>query len=68
MSMVQELPVSLVTKLPPDFILMSLDTHQKFEALSRMESGDGTRNAALEDLRDILANCTACHAMYRLSR
>lgn len=67
MVMVQDLPISVVTKLPPEFILMSLDTHQKFEALSRSASTDGTRGGALKELRDILANCTACHTMYRLS-
>ena len=67
MSMVHDVPVSVAMKLPPDFVMLSVVTHQKFDALALSSAGISTKGEALGHLRDILANCTACHAMYRLA-
>lgn len=64
---VHDVPISVATKLPPEFVLLSMDTHQNFEALSRVSSETGRKGMVLNDLRDILANCTACDATYRVS-
>lgn len=68
MGMVDDVPVSAVMKLPPGFAVLSIDTHQKFDALSRMAEEPANKNAILTQLRDILTNCTACHSTYRTSR
>ena len=67
MGMVEDVPVSAVMKLPPEFVMLSMDTHQKFEALSRVAEESGTKSAVLTQLGEILANCTACHSTYRIS-
>ena len=64
-----DVPLSVAAKLPPEFVLLSMDTHQKFDALSRYADAAGRtggKTEVLQHLRDILANCTACHATYRI--
>ncbi len=68
MGMIEDISFSDAVSLPPEFIIMSIDTHQKFDALSRSAAENGTRASTLEQLSAILANCTACHTMYRLAR
>jgi len=68
MGMIEDISFSDAASLPPEFIIMSIDTHQKFDALSRSAAENGTRASTLEQLSAILANCTACHTMYRLAR
>lgn len=65
MSMVNDVPVSAVMNMPPGFVILSIDTHQKFDALSRLAEEPATKNAVLAQLSQILANCTACHSTYR---
>ncbi len=65
MGAVHDVPLSVVAKLPPEFVLLAVDTHQKFDALSLAAAGN--KREVLQHLRDILANCTACHALYRIS-
>ncbi len=67
MSMVNDVPVSAVMNLPPGFVILSIDTHQKFDALSRLAEEPGHKSAVLAQLSEILANCTACHTTYRSS-
>lgn len=67
MGMVNDVPVSAVMKLPPGFVILSIDTHQKFDALARLAEEPGSKSAILAQLREILANCTACHSTYRTS-
>jgi hypothetical protein len=68
MGMLSDIPVSLVMELPPAFVALSMDTHQKFDALSREAQSSGTKSSVLTHLQEILANCTTCHATYRVSR
>jgi hypothetical protein len=63
----RDVPLWSAIKLPPEFVLLGMDTHQKFDDLSRAASRMGNRKEVLQQLRDILANCTGCHATYRLS-
>jgi hypothetical protein len=67
MSAVADLPVMMAAKLPAEFTMLSLDTHRKFDALAQESGATGAagQKAVTAQLRDILANCTACHASYR---
>jgi hypothetical protein len=67
MGMVDDIPVALVLKLPPGFVVLSMDTHQKFDALARTAEEAGTKSSVLASLQEILANCTACHSSYRIA-
>jgi hypothetical protein len=66
MEMLSGVSASVVVHLPPEFLMLSMDTHQKFDALSRSAAAGESKAAMLSQLGDILANCTACHAKYRL--
>ncbi len=66
MEMLHDVPISVATKLPPAFVLLSMDTHQKFDALSLEAVEIRTKIGVLKHLRGILANCTGCHATYRI--
>ena len=68
MGLVEDLTFADVLKLPPEFVALSLDTHQKFAALARTAREGAGKKQVMEDLGWILTNCTACHASYRLSR
>jgi len=65
MAAVKSVPVALALRLPPQFTLMSIDTHEKFDALAREAREKRTNLAANKALNDVLANCTACHAMFK---
>lgn len=66
-SMVDETATALALKLPPEFVAVSIDTHQKFDDLAAAASSGATKAKLLGDLGRILDNCTACHATYRLT-
>lgn len=53
--------------LPAGFIALGLDTHRKFDALAALAAGGAPRLQVLGALNDILANCTSCHAAYRIA-
>ncbi|KAB2943132.1 hypothetical protein [Hyphomicrobium sp.] len=58
-------PASTAVTLPVDFLMLSMDTHQKFDALSAAAAAGASKSEVLGSLRDILSNCTSCHARYR---
>jgi hypothetical protein len=59
-------PLWSAATLPPAFVLLGIDTHQKFDALS-VAAATGSKREILLQLQEILANCTACHNSYRIS-
>ena len=65
--MIKDVSLGDLMTLPPAFLAMSLDTHQKFDALAKDAADHTTKAAALKQLGAILANCTACHAAYRFA-
>lgn len=67
MGSLRDVPLWAAVRMPPGFVLLGMDTHQKFDDLSGVASRMGNRKEVLQQLRDILANCTACHATYRIS-
>ncbi|MBU2580646.1 MAG: cytochrome c [Alphaproteobacteria bacterium] len=55
-----------ILKLPPQFVLLATDTHQKFDELADNARKSSTR-WILQKLGEISANCTACHETYRVA-
>lgn len=62
----EEVPGSLVGKLPMAFKKLGFDTHTKFDELA-MDAGDmEDKEQTLKLLAELMQNCVACHAAYRL--
>lgn len=61
----QGVPGALVRKLPLNFKQLGFETHGKFEQLALDAEQLGDKGHALNQLAELLQNCTACHAMYR---
>ena len=61
----QEMPGSLVGKLPLEFKKLGFDTHSKFTQLAldaeQMTDAEHTMN----QLSELLHNCVACHATFK---
>jgi len=66
MANVQEVPASLMSKLPLDFKALGMTTHKAFDDLAREARDMGNEKVVLGKLGDLLQNCTGCHAGYRL--
>jgi hypothetical protein len=58
---------ALAISLPIGFTTMSVDTHEKFDSLAAKAAAGTSRIEVLNELTLILANCTTCHASYRIS-
>ena len=65
-AMLQDVSPLTALKLPPEFMSMSFDTHDKFDRLAAEASKAASRSELLRDLDQILANCTACHQSFKL--
>ena len=65
--MLTDVSVSVAVHLPPEFLMLSMDTQQMLAALSHSDEAGQSNAEIMTHLGGILANCTACHAMYRLS-
>ncbi len=66
MSMVDAAAISIAMKTTPEFVALSANMHQKFDNLASYAMAGGTKTGALNQLGAILADCTACHAAYRI--
>ncbi|CAN1724922.1 putative Cytochrome c' [Hyphomicrobium sp. 1Nfss2.1] len=66
-AMMDDAATAMAMKLPPEFVAVSIDTHQKFDDLAAAAEAGAPKAKLLGDLGQILTNCTACHASYRLS-
>ncbi len=61
-----DLPASLLRKLPAEVKALGLDTHGKFYKLAD-DIHDGLEgDRILTRLADIMTNCVGCHASYRI--
>jgi len=58
-------PVALMGKLPLGLKTLGFATHAAFDTLAQNAEASGDRAAALVELGDVLAMCTACHASYK---
>ncbi len=68
MASVKDISPALALRLPPQFTLMSIDTHERFDALAKeaQEAKESrSKLSVTSKLDDVLRNCTACHAMFR---
>ena len=63
--MLQGAPMSIPLKAPLAFTALGLNTHEKFDVLSD-RARNASRGDVLNALADIMANCTGCHAAYRV--
>lgn len=65
--MVKDVSLETVLGVPPEFSLMSMDTHEKFDDLAKTARENGTKLEVMNKLSTILGACTACHAAYKLT-
>ena len=63
---VQAVPGSLVGKLPLSFKKLGLDTHKKFDMLALDADELEDPEHSLQQLSELMQNCVACHAAYRI--
>ena len=61
-----QVPDALVGKLPLSFKTLGFDTHKRFNQLALDAGQLGDKDHTLEQLGELMNNCIACHAQYRL--
>ena len=66
-SSIRDVPLWSAVTLPPEFVLLGADTHQKFDALSQAAARKASKREVQQHLQGILANCTACHNTFRIA-
>ncbi|MES9956783.1 MAG: hypothetical protein ABW120_15450 [Sedimenticola sp.] len=59
-------PAGLITKLPLAFKTLGLGTHEKFDQLALNAAQFGDKHTTLTELSELMQNCVACHAAYRI--
>jgi hypothetical protein len=59
-------PASLMGKLPLGFKQLGFDTHGRFDQLALDAESLGDANQTLTALGELMANCVACHAAFRI--
>lgn len=64
--MLETAPASVPLKSPIAFTAASLNTHEKFDVLAERAGNSASRGEVLGALAEIMANCTTCHATYRV--
>jgi hypothetical protein len=62
----QDVPMSLMGKLPIGFKKLGLSTHAAFDQLALDAREFGGRDQTLAALHELMNNCVACHAAYRI--
>lgn len=62
----QGVPASLIGKLPGEFKLLGFDTHRRFDTLALDAEQLGDPGHSLAQLVELMSNCVACHAAYRI--
>lgn len=60
-------PSSLKAKLPQAFKKLGADTHARFDLLALDAESIGDGEHALAQLAELMENCVACHASYRVT-
>ncbi len=59
-------PGTLVAKLPLEFKKLGFDTHSRFDQLALDAEQLGDEEQTLKQLSELMRNCVACHAAYRI--
>jgi hypothetical protein len=62
----EAVPGSLVGKLPLPFKKLGFDTHKKFDMLALDADELEDPEHSLQQLSELMQNCVACHAAYRI--
>ncbi|MDH3326378.1 MAG: hypothetical protein OEM38_06650 [Gammaproteobacteria bacterium] len=62
----QQMPGTLVGKLPLEFKKLGFDTHSKFSQLAMDAESLGDEQHALKQVSDLMENCVACHETYKI--
>ena len=62
----QEVPGSLMKKLPLEFKKLGFDTHAKFDQLALDAEEFGDSATSLKQLGVLMQNCVVCHEGYRI--
>jgi cytochrome c556 len=63
---VNEVPASLLAKLPLEFKKLGFDTHGKFDQLALDAEQMGDPAHSLQQISTLMNNCLACHQAYRI--
>ncbi len=63
----EHIPKSLGVKLPPEFKKLGLATHRTFDQIALDADQFGDSQATRRQLVELMRNCTACHATWRLT-
>jgi hypothetical protein len=61
-----EVPGTLMGKLPMAFKKLGFDTHSKFDQLAVDAESLGDGGHALKQLTELMQNCVGCHSAHRL--
>ena len=61
-----QVPASLMGKLPLGFKRLGFDTHSRFDQLALDAGSLGDANQTLAALGELMSNCVACHAAFRI--
>jgi hypothetical protein len=62
----EHIPKSLAPKLPPEFKKLGLATHRGFDQIALDVEQSGATDRAPKQLVELMGNCLACHATWRL--
>ena len=62
----RQVPGSLMGKIPMGFKRIGMDTHGKFDQMALDAKEVGDKGLVMEQLAELMQNCVACHAIYRL--
>ncbi len=62
----EHIPKSLAPKLPPEFKKLGLATHRGFDQIALEVEQSGATDRASKQLVELMGNCLACHATWRL--
>lgn len=62
-----DVPRDMMRKMPAEWRTLGMDTHKRFDTLAMEADSMGDAKQLLTQLSSILANCTGCHAAYRLT-
>lgn len=66
MGATHQMPPGMMMKMPPEFRMLGMDTHKRFDALALEAESMGDKASASKQLAGILANCSGCHAAWRI--
>lgn len=66
MSTTHDVPREMMRKMPAEWRTLGMDTHSRFDTLALEAASMGDTKQIMGQLSAILANCTGCHAAYRL--